>query len=338
MTTQTITRRTTPTSKLVLPSDAPREEWLRARKTRIGASDVPKILGIYGSALQVWYDKLGILPDQEPNDAMIFGTLFEEPIAQEWARRNRSVIRRVGLVEHIDEPFMACTLDRRVMECPLNRAKREQCGLEVKCRNAFGASDWGKSGIPDDVLAQVLHQIHVTGFDHMHVAVLIGGSDYRQRTVYASREAETLAYVVGETRKFWHEHIETHRRPYPNGDGDDLIDLDNRIHPNRAGVKDLSLEEYADAQELRERYGAEHRTAVEADKRKKLIQAELITMLGGAEIAIANDEPLYSYEERASRPKVDLQRLAERHPDAYAECVTATTCRTFNARLPRGKK
>ena len=46
-------RRVTPTAYLLLPADAPREQWLAARRgdwrdgtTRIGSSDVADILGV----------------------------------------------------------------------------------------------------------------------------------------------------------------------------------------------------------------------------------------------------------------------------------------------------
>lgn len=334
MTAVAVSRRITPTGRLVLSADASREQWLAERRKRIGSSDAPKILGLYGSALSVWYDKRGELPDQDQNDAMLFGTLFEDSIAQEWARRNRSVVRRVGLVEHVDEPYLACTLDRRVTECPLNRGQRESCGLEVKCRNAFGSGNWGNSGVPDDVLAQVVHQIHVTGYSHMHVAVLIGGNDYRQRTVHADREAATITYVVGEERRFYRDHMTT---DVPPAHGDDLLDVDNRRHPARSGVAELDLEQAIDAQALREEYAEVHERLTAAASRKKAIQAELVAMLNGREIAIANDRFLYSYEEKAGAPKVDLDRLAEQYPDVYAECVTPTTHRTFNAGLRRRK-
>lgn len=337
MTAIVAARRITPTGRLVLPADAPRDLWLAERRNHIGSSDAPKILGLYGSALTVWHDKRGKLPEQDQNDAMLFGTLFEDGVAQEWARRNRSVVRRVGLVEHVDEPFLACTLDRRVTECPLNPENREQCGLEVKCRNAFGSGNWGKSGVPDDVLAQVLHQIHVTGYSHMHVAVLIGGNDYRQRTVYADREASTLAYVVGEMRRFHHDHLATGIPPARVGDPGVLIDLDERLHPDREGVARLDLAQSVDALALRDEYDEVHDEITAKTKRKKAIRAEMIAMLDGREIAVADDQFLYSYEVKTGAPKVDLDRLAEHFPDAYDQCVTATTHRTFNAGLRRRK-
>jgi putative phage-type endonuclease len=329
-------RRITPAARLILPATADRDTWLAERRKGVGSSDVTNILGLHGSQLTVWHEKLGHLPELEQNEPMLWGTLFEDTVAQEWARRNRSVVRRVGLVANIAEPYLRATLDRRVVECPLNRDRRESCGLEVKCRNAFGSGKWGKSGIPDDVLAQVLHQMHVTGYDHMHVAVLIGGNDYRQRTIHAAKEAETLEWSVEQSRRFWLDYVVPRRRPPHNGDGDELLDLEDRLHPNRVGVKDLDISEYADAQALLSEYAEQHVVEKAAAERKKLIQGELITLLDGAEDALADNNLLYQYAEMPGRAKANLDRLAEKYPDAYADCVsTGKPYRRFNPRLPR---
>jgi putative phage-type endonuclease len=337
--TATIThRRVTPAGRLLLPATAPRDVWLAERRNGIGSSDVPKILGLYGSQLTVWHEKLGHLPELEQNEPMLWGTLFEDTVAQEWARRNRTVVRRVGLVAHQDEPYLRATLDRRVLECPLSPDRRESCGLEVKCRNAFGSGKWGKSGIPDDVLAQVLHQMFVTGYDHMHVAVLIGGSDYRQRTIRAAKEKETLDWSVEQSRRFWLDHVMTRRRPPNNGDGDALLDLESRLYPDRDGTKDLDVSEYLEARELLDTYAEQHQIAQAALEEKKKAQAELVALLEGNEIAIADSELIYQYLERPGKTVPNLDRLAEKYPDAYADCVkTGKSYRQFDARL-RGKR
>ncbi len=133
-------RRVTPTAYRVLPADADRDTWLTARRDGIGSSDVPPILGVsdYTTAVHVYRDKRGELVD-DAGEAALWGHLLEEPVAREWARRQRSVIQRVGLVARVDEPWMRATLDRQVLECPMDRSVRTRCALEVKCRSAFKA-------------------------------------------------------------------------------------------------------------------------------------------------------------------------------------------------------
>ena len=177
-------RRVTPTGRLILPADADRAAWLTARRQGLGSSDMAAVLGIsrYGNALSVYHDKTGGLPlEGDDSEPALWGRAIEDTVAREWARRNRSVVRRVGLVANVDRPWQMCTLDRRVLECPLADG-RERCAVEIKCRAAFKAGQW-RTGCPDDVLAQTLWQADVCGYDHIHVGVLIGGNDYRQFVV-----------------------------------------------------------------------------------------------------------------------------------------------------------
>jgi putative phage-type endonuclease len=332
MSAPTAARRVTPTAVRILSADAGRSEWLARRRAGIGSSDVAAIVGATdrSTPLHVYLDKHGELPDQQ-NEAMLWGSLNEDTVAREWARRNASVIRRVGLVAHEREPWMLATLDRQILECPLRRqeklqtslgtavefepGEREACALEVKCRSAFLASKW-KRDVPDDVLAQTTWQMAVTGYQHIHVAVLIGGNDYRQTVV---RWDQDLAdYILGETIRFRDEHLLPHRPPAADlARAEAYLELDAQLHPNRVG--ELDIAEIGDVDE----YVRLSRAAGEADRAKTAAKARLAELAAGARYVTFENRLAYEFAPR-SKPKVDLARLAERHPAAYADCVTQT--------------
>lgn len=318
--------RITPTGVLVLPHDAPRDVWLTARRKGIGSSDLPAVIGEsgYKTPLSVYHDKRGELPhDDAWSEAAHFGVLFEEPLALDWARRNRTAVQRIGLITNVDEPWQMCTLDRLCTECPLDRTKRSLCALEVKTRNAFVAKLW-REGPPDDVLAQVLWQILVTGLDHIHVVCLIGGQDYRQFTVRRADHEKVVAYLWARASKLWGEHILPGQPPATNGDEPPaaLIDLYQKLHPTRDGVVrlDRELEAHDAMAEYLEAAAAESA----AKKRKNAAKAKLYGHLDEAQMAVVNDKPFFSIE-TSTRSACDLERLRERHPEAYADCVTDNT-------------
>lgn len=326
-------RRVTPTGRLILSADADREDWLTARRSGLGSSDMAAILGIsaYGNALSVYHDKTGGLPlEGDDSEPALWGRLNEETVAREWARRNRSYVRRVGLVANVDRPWQMCTLDRRVLECPVSAGTRERCALEVKCRSAFKASQW-RTGCPDDVLAQVLHQMDVCGFAHLHVACLIGGNDYRQFTVYRTEHAQLIDDLRTAGSRAW-EQIETRRPPVLAHDADPgvLLDLYEQLHPNRAGAVDLTRD--GDAQDALVAYLHAHTDEVAAKDRKKTAKAAMIGALGNADTAIVLDRTFYSLDE-ATREHCDVKRLAEAWPDAYVACVEDRVDRRLN--IPR---
>ncbi|MFD7016046.1 YqaJ viral recombinase family protein [Streptomyces sp. NPDC059928] len=312
-------RRVTPTGRLILPADADRADWLTARRSGIGSSDVPAILGLvdHSPPLKVYFDKLGEDVD-DAGEAAYWGTVNEENVARRWAMQSRSVIRRVGLVAHQDNPHWLTTLDRRVTECPLSDDEGTACGLECKTRSAFKSAQW-HAGTPDDVTAQMLWQIIVNGYEHMHYAVLIGGNDYHQGVIRADDYREVMADIIAAVDRFWFEHVQAQVPPPLTGDGEALTRLFRRLHPTRSGTVDV--DRHDDALDALLDYGRHQRAESAARKAKNAAKARMISALGGAQSALIGGERVYSLEPTNAAPRVDLEVLAERWPDAYAACV-----------------
>lgn len=314
-------RRVTPTAYRVLPADADRGAWLAARREGIGASDVPAILGVsdYTTAVHVFHDKRGDLVD-DAGEAALWGSLLEEPVAREWARRQRSVIQRVGLVARVDQPWALTTLDRQVLECPMDREVRTRCALEVKCRSAFKAYRW-HADVPDDVLAQAVWQMYVTGYDHIHVAVLLGGNELKLTTVF--REEQLELHVVGAVIDFRHDHLLPGvEPPWDLAKAQRLIDMDSLLHPERVG--ELTLDGIDEVVE----YARRSKAKSAATKALEESAATLRRLAAGKELIKFADELAYRYTP-STRSKCDLERLKEQYPDAYAACVSESTSHTL---------
>jgi putative phage-type endonuclease len=319
--TATALRRVTPAAGLLLPATADRSEWLAARRGGIGSSDIAAIMGVSKSnPRRVFYDKVGALPaDEDAGEKALWGVIHEEPIAREWARRNRSVVRRVGLVANLADPWMMCTLDRRCTECPLNPEVRESCALEVKTTDKALARNW-RLGPPDYVLAQVLWQIRVTGYDHIHVAVLIGGNDPRQYVVRLAGNEQLVDDIVAVASRFWHGNVLARVVPELTGeeDPDDLVDMYHAMHPEREGV--VNLAGHPSAYEDLLDYERHRLAEKAAKKRKNAAKARMVVALGGAAWAMFDGDDAYGFE-TSFRRTPNLERLAERWPEAYADCV-----------------
>ncbi|SDM76411.1 YqaJ viral recombinase family nuclease [Streptomyces wuyuanensis] len=315
-------RRVTPTGRLMLHHTAERDVWLNARRRGIGSSDLPAVMNLSGfkTPLHVFHDKRGRLPhDDDWSEAAHFGVLFEDPLARDWARRNRTVVEPVGLIANEAEAWQMCTLDRLCTECPLDRSVRSLCALEVKTRNAFVANLW-RQGPPDDVLAQVLWQILVTGLDHVHVVCLIGGQDYRQYTVRRDEHVKLVAYLNAEAGRLWHDHIVPGRAPAPTGlePPEALISLYDRLHPDREGVAVLDRD--MDARDAMTEYLEGVALERDGKRQKAAAKAKLLAALGGAQAAHIQDRPFFSIEQ-SHKKTPDLARLAEEFPEAYRACV-----------------
>lgn len=316
----------TPTGRLVMSAEdmrVDRSAWLAARRQgpgvkrayRIGASEVPSILDLEGvdTPAHVYRRKVyGI--DTPTNEAMMWGSLLEDPIAVEWCRRNRAVIDEIGLVARAGDDWALATIDRRVRECPVYKdTPHGECLLEVKNAGFQTASRW-RDDLPDRILAQMLFQLWVTGYGHGHYAVLVGGNTMKQGIIYADREAELTDYIIKEVRKFRTEHLLAEVEPSWDGTSKaaKMIELDKATHPERVGELDINgvdaVHEYAKA------------AAAEsvAAKQKERAKAKLAQLADGALVVKFADHYAYGYRP-TRRTSANLDRLAEKYPDAYAD-------------------
>lgn len=353
----------TPTGRLVLPHDRlGGEEWLAARRWRppsaedtggpdeflaldanarraygyrIGSSDVPSILDLEGvdTPAHVYRAKVyDIRP--EVNEAMLFGHINEPGIAAEWCRRNRAVIDEIGLVAKDGAPWHQSTIDRRVRECPVWRDRpadparyeaNRECLLEVKNVDAHVAMRWHKD-IPDRILAQILHQLYVTGYAHAHYACMIGGNRWRQGIVYADREQKLMDFVIGKVEAFRNGHLLTGVEPEwdVSEKPDKMIALDEATHPDRVGT--LDIEGIGEVMA----YAKAARIKADAETERKQCAARLRQLADGKEFVTFADQPAYRISETTTA-RVDLDKLKEKYPDAYAdpEVVSETKSHTI---------
>lgn len=315
-------RRVTPTSTLVLPADAPRDVWLAARQYRdgvgwcIGASDVPSILDLpkCGTPREVYQEKRGGVSRPE-TEAMRWGRLHEKTIADEWQHRRQTVVRNVGLVSNVDWNWFQCTLDRRIAICPDNPELRSRCALEVKTRSVFRNARW-HAEVPDDIYAQCMAQMIVTGYRHIHTAVLVGGNELYDPVVWW--DDDVAAYLLAETSAFRDIYLIPGVEPdWSPTKSEKELALDKLMHPERVGI--LGIEDM----DLVFEYDQAATSAGEAERNRKAKLAQLVQKSGGKKTLIFNGEPAAWWAE-SERTNVDLGVLA-RFPEAYAAAVTTKT-------------
>jgi len=299
----------TPTGVIVTDAAPKSEEWFTARRDGITGTDLPKILGLsnYDNALSVWLDKRGEL-DDEAGEAARWGTILEEPVALEWAERHDSIVEPIGVVANAERRWIRASLDRRVLVCPDGR---DDCGLEIKTRSAFKAAAW-RDGVPDDVLAQTTWGLIATGFDHMHVAALIGGQ--RLASYCVERDEALERYLIEQAEPVWEAVVAGHPpEVLPDSEGV-LLDLLDRLYTKRAGDRDLDpgdagewLALYADGAEF-ERKGRALKTQA---------KTALVQMLDDGDTGLINEAVAFTYK----RPDAgyaftadQLRRLKAEHP------------------------
>lgn len=322
-------QRVAPQATLVMSAEqmrSDRQGWLALRRRRdgvgwcIGSSDSAAILGIRFGAdraatpVRLWMEKVKGLETPD-NAAMLWGRLHEDTIAAYWRQRNRSVTEEVGLISNVDKPWHQTSLDRLVHECPLDREIKESCALEIKTRNAYGMRRW-HAELPDDVLAQICHQLFVSGFDHIHWACLIGGNDYKQGVVRRTTEQDTINYVIRECDEFRDKYLQDGNEVEPEWSEDmpagSFLELDALKYPDRVG--DAEIEDIGDVIGF-----AEVRAKANAWARKlKNEKARMMRLAEGKRWLHFAGEPAFEMSPR-SKTHINAERLAEKYPQAWGD-------------------
>jgi len=177
-------------------------EWIAERRTGLGGTDLPKILGVsrFGGPMDVYMDKAGLTAPIIESEAMRWGTILEQPVALEYAHKTgRKVSRAAGFLRHPVAPYLYANIDRWS-----DKKGTPRKVLEVKTSGEFAAKDFGEEytdQVPADYLVQVMHYLNVTGKDEADLAVLVGGQKHRIYTI--PRDDELIRGMDEVAWQFW---------------------------------------------------------------------------------------------------------------------------------------
>lgn len=198
-------------AELVNIKDLTREEWLQERMTGIGGSDAGTILGVnkWKSKTQLFFEKTNPEMIQEiSNDAIHFGNVLEDVVAEEFAERTGKKVRRDNrMLRHPEHHFMTANLDRVVVG--------EKALLECKTTSQYNAEQWEDDNVPAQYLCQIQHYMAVTGFEKAYIAVLIGGQSFIWKEI--ERDDELIQIIIDAEKDFWENNVQANVIPEIDG-------------------------------------------------------------------------------------------------------------------------
>lgn len=257
----------------VLSPDTDRAAWLEARRKGIGASEIAAVLGIspWESPFSLYWRKVNGW-DFEPSAEMEWGNRLEDAVAQKYADDHGCALAPGQLEQHPVYDWMLATPDRYVDD--RTRGIQPSRLLELKTAHST-AEGWGESGtgdVPVHYRAQVLWQMAVTDIEPCDIAVLIGGSDYREYTVqWDQRDIDTM---FEHGRRFM-ARLEAGDPP-PLDDHHATLTTVKRLHPD---LDDVDVEVPADVAAGYARACAMER---KAKALKQRYETRLLAQMGGA--------------------------------------------------------
>jgi putative phage-type endonuclease len=168
-------------------------EWLEMRKSYVGASDAPIILGDspWKTAYQLWEEKLGLREPPETNAAMQRGNELE-PIAREAYNQYTGLFCEPAVMFHPDHKWMMASLDGIALD--------HSMVVEIKCPGQKD-HDTAKSGsVPQKYVAQLQHQLAVCGLNVLHYFSYRDGEFH---LVEVERNEEYIQRLYSEEGNFW---------------------------------------------------------------------------------------------------------------------------------------
>ena len=173
---------------LACTEDMPHDERLAYRNLGIGGSDASVVCGInkWKSAIELYMEKLEMLPASEAGEAAYWGNRLEDVVKEEFTLRTGIEIMPVKKILQSEEyPFMLANLDG-VCEHP----EHGFVIFEAKTSSSYRSNEWtvdnayeNGDGIPPEYLIQLQHYMAVTGFKGAYLAVLIGGNNFKYQYV-----------------------------------------------------------------------------------------------------------------------------------------------------------
>jgi putative phage-type endonuclease len=301
------------------------KNWLAARNTGIGASEIAMALGIappsWGSPTSLYYRKRGVLPDARDNVRMLWGRELESTILRRFLKCHPEFREGPHLTGRLyrskAREWQLATPDAVVFDNRQGFAfdkspegvRRTTHGWPVLVEVKTGASrdEWGEEGtdeIPVYYRAQVMQSMDVIGARVAWVPVLFNGRDYREYRV--ARDPKDIAILRAKGEAFW--------RMVQEGTPPDVDGLEATTKAMRIA---FGVEPERTVQVPHELVMKIERAKVvqkRANELRARLENELRAALGDAAVGLAGPV-LLAKRSTFETSVVDLVALREEHPE-----------------------
>lgn len=295
-----------------------RQEWLWNRKKGLGGSDASAILGFnpWKSAFELYIDKTSDHVEEIDNEAIHWGNVLEDVVAQEFTRRTgKKVRRRNQTFKHPEHPFMIANIDRDVVG--------EDALLECKTTNAFNSDAWEGEQIPPAYMCQVQHYMAVLDYEKAYIAVLIGGQKFVWKEI--ERDDEFIELMIEQEKQFWNEHVLKEVPPAIDG-SPSASELLNKMYPEDNG--ETIMLQSDDVEALIEAIDSIKSEVKEKQSLQKEYENKLKLMIGEATTGVT---PRFEVNlKKVEQNRLDSKMLRKELPDIAEKYTKISSYRRLN--------
>lgn len=312
-----------PSFEVVLPPEAPREEWLKARRAGLGGSDAAAALGLdpYRSPYALWAEKTGRLDAaaEEESEPMLMGRLLEPVVLGRYADKHPEAHLQPtpGLIRAAGVKWLLGTPDAI-------RGRWEP--VEAKAPGYDFAREWDEEDLPLRYRVQTYIYGAILGASRGVVVAIIGGQRYEEREIdFSPDSTEKLLDRLGT---WWERHVVADNPPPidPHASTTAALRAMYAGDPEETAILAPEM-----AEDLRRYWGA-HRAVDAAGKLKDLYANRLRAALGNAAAAWlegeGSEKPAVTWTPGTER-RVNLERLRTEYPDVAAAVTEEKPTRTL---------
>lgn len=342
---------------------ADRENWLRERKKGIGGSDVAAVLGLspWRTPLDVFNDKTAETVDEKPqSDAAHFGTILEDVVADEFARRtgfkvvrfNETLTQNPGC--HVGGVGWArANLDRVIVNPKIaktvrftnkaSHALQAKCFtrglwlttdmiLECKTASAYASDQWGPSQEAEIKAGEIVTEHKIPIYYETQVQWYLGLTGAKvcyvavliggnDFRIYAVKpDKELFEAIAAKCWAFWSGHVLTGEPPAATN----VEDVRKLFAKDSGEMVEATNEVATTIGELRT---VKARIKELKDEQEALEQS-LIVALGERTGFLIGGEKAVTYKTQTVN-RFDTTAFKKADPATYAEYVKTNTTRVL---------
>lgn len=195
-----------------------REEWLKARETRIGGSEASSLIGMnkYTSLHDLWERKIKGVQSDVSNELIEYGNTMEPLLRELYKIKHPEMeVQYSGNTILYSKKYEWMSYSPDGLLWDGSRAGI----LEIKTsfiRNSNMNEEW-KDSIPQTYFCQILWGLLCTGFDFVDLIAelryLDGNSSIKQYHIEKIEVLDDMEYLLSESRKAWEHYFNAKVEP-----------------------------------------------------------------------------------------------------------------------------
>ncbi len=260
------------------------EHWHQLRAKHVGGSEVSALFNEHAqmTEFELWNIKAGRIPaiDLGDNERVFWGKHLEPAIAAGVAAKTGWTIRKVRRYLSNPDIGLGSSLDHEIVS-----NDRGPGVLEIKTADWLIAKSWENGEPPLSYMLQVMAYLSVTGRAWGCMAVLVGGNDLRLFDF--DRRPGTIKIIEDRVADFWRS-VRDGIEPKPDFAKD--AGTISALYSSVSDGKTVDLSGSNRLPELIQTYRGASEQEKAAKDAKEASKAEILTLVGDAEVAICGND------------------------------------------------